>query len=244
MNPATQLLTIPGPAGAIDVALDLPGAGRGGAGVTSVTGGTGGSAGGSAADGGAPAVTGIAVIAHPHPLHGGTRDNKVVQTMVRALLLAGCACWRPNFRGVGGTAGQFDEGRGEAVDLRAVVDYAAAHESARGLAAPVRLHLAGFSFGSYVQTVVAQQIDPLRFELAPMILLGIATSRFDVLPVPQDTLVIHGEIDDVVPLQTVMDWARPQSLPIIVLPGSGHYFHGQLNRIKNLILRNLGLGAS
>ena len=218
MKPATQLLTIAGPAGAIDVALDLPGAGQ-------------------------PAVGGIAVIAHPHPLHGGTRDNKVVQTIVRALLLAGCACWRPNFRGIGGTAGAFDEGRGEAEDLRAVIDFAAAHESARGLSAPVRLHLAGFSFGSFVQTVVAQQIDSDQFALAPLILLGVATSRFDVPPVPQDTIVIHGEIDDVVPLQSVLDWARPQSLPIIVLPGSGHYFHGQLNRIKNLILRNLGIGA-
>jgi alpha/beta superfamily hydrolase len=231
MNPATRLLTVPGPVGAIDVALDLPGAsGRGPA-----DGGPTGAA--------ATPVTGIAVIAHPHPLHGGTRDNKVVQTMVRALLQAGCACWRPNFRGIGGTAGQFDEGRGEAEDLRAVIDFAAAHESAKGLAAPIRLHLAGFSFGSYVQSVVAQTIDPQRFELAPMILLGVATSRFDVRPVPQDTIVIHGEVDDVVPLQTVMDWARPQNLPVIVLPGSGHFFHGQLNRVKSLILRNLGLAG-
>lgn len=218
MNAATQLLSVPGPAGEIDVALDLP-------------------------PSGASAVTSIAVIAHPHPLHGGTRDNKVVQTMVRALLVAGCACWRPNFRGVGGTAGRFDEGRGEAEDLQAVIDFAAAHESARSLAVPARLHLAGFSFGSFVQTVVAQQVDPLRFELAPLILLGVATSRFEVRPVPEDSIVIHGEIDDVVPLQTVLDWARPQSLPVIVLPGSGHYFHGQLNRIRKLILRNLGLAA-
>jgi len=216
MNPATQVLTIPGPQGDIDVALDLPATG-------------------------VAAVTGIAVIAHPHPLHGGTRDNKVVQTIVRALLLGGCACWRPNFRGVGGTAGQFDEGRGEAEDLRAVIDFATAHESASGLAAPARLHLAGFSFGSFVQTVVAQQVNPLRFALAPLILLGVATSRFEVRPVPQDSIVIHGEVDDVVPLQSVLDWARPQNLPVIVLPGSGHYFHGQLNRVKTLILRNLGL---
>lgn len=228
MNPATRLLTIPGPVGAIDVALDLPAA-------TNRT--------GDAASDPAP-VTGIAVIAHPHPLHGGTRDNKVVQTVVRALLLAGCACWRPNFRGIGGSAGQFDEGRGEAEDLRAVIDFAAAHESARHLPAPTRLFLAGFSFGSYVQTRVAEEIDPGRFALAPMILLGIATSRFDVRAVPQDAIVIHGEVDDVVPLQTVMDWARPQSLPIIVLPGSGHFFHGQLNRVKSLILRNLGVGGA
>ena len=216
MNSATRLLTVPGPAGPIDVALDLPGAA------------------------GAP-VNAIAVIAHPHPLHGGTRDNKVVQTMARALLAAGCACWRPNFRGVGETAGSFDEGRGEALDLQAVVEHAAAHESAAGLATPVPLFLAGFSFGSYVQTVVAESLDPRRFELAPMILVGTAASRFDVRPVPDDSIVIHGETDDVVPLQSVMDWARPQGLPVIVLPGSGHFFHGQLNRVKSLILRNLGV---
>ena len=216
MNSATRLLTVPGPAGPIDVALDLPGAA------------------------GAP-VNAIAVIAHPHPLHGGTRDNKVVQTMARALLAVGCACWRPNFRGVGETAGSFDEGRGEALDLQAVVEHAAAHDSAAGLATPVPLFLAGFSFGSYVQTVVAESLDPRRFELAPMILVGTAASRFDVRPVPDDSIVIHGETDDVVPLQSVMDWARPQGLPVIVLPGSGHFFHGQLNRVKSLILRNLGV---
>ena len=222
MNSATRLLTVAGPVGPIDVALDLPNPG-------------------SRADGAAEPVAAIAVIAHPHPLHGGTRDNKVVQTIARALLAAGCACWRPNFRGIGGTAGIFDEGRGEAQDLLAVIDHAAAHETAAGLAAPIPLYLAGFSFGSYVQTVVSETIDPQRFALAPMIMLGTAVSRFDVRHVPENSIVIHGETDDVVPLQSVMDWARPQGLPVIVLPGSGHFFHGQLNRVKSLILRNLGV---
>lgn len=225
MNSATRLLMVPGPIGAIDCALDLPAAGAGG----NLAGGAG-----------APTILGIAVIAHPHPLFGGTRDNKVVQTIARALLQAGCACWRPNFRGIGGTAGPFDEGRGEADDLLAVIEHAAADESAATLPSPIRLYLAGFSFGSYVQTLVAQRIDPKRFELAPMILVGTAASRFDVQPVGASAIVIHGEVDDVVPLQSVMDWARPQSLPVTVIPGSGHYFHGQLNRVKSLILRNLG----
>ena len=229
MNSATRLLTVPGPVGAIAVALDLPGARPRPAGEAAVD--------GSPAD----TVTGIAVIAHPHPLHGGTRDNKVVQTIARALLAAGCACWRPNFRGVGDTAGNFDEGRGEAQDLLAVIDHAAGHESAAGLQTPIPLYLAGFSFGSFVQTVVAEAIDPRRFALAPMILLGSAASRFELRKVPEDSIVIHGETDDVVPLQSVMDWARPQGLPVIVLPGSGHFFHGQLNRVKSLILRNLGV---
>lgn len=214
MNSATRLLTVPGPIGAIDCALDLP--------PTS-------------------GVSALAVIAHPHPLFGGTRDNKVVQTIARALLQVGCACWRPNFRGIGGTAGQFDEGRGEVDDLLAVIEHAAADDTAKDLATPLPLYLAGFSFGSYVQTVAAQRIDPRRFELAPMILIGTAASRYEVAPVPENTIVIHGEVDDVVPLNAVMDWARPQGLPVTVLPGSGHYFHGQLNRVKSLILRNLGV---
>ena len=215
MNSATRQLTVPGPVGPIDCALDLPAGGP---------------------------VAAIALIAHPHPLHGGTRDNKVVQTMARALLQAGCACWRPNFRGIGGTAGTFDEGRGEADDLLAVLEYAGAHESAAALPTPQPLYLAGFSFGSYVQAVVAQHLDPLRFKLAPMILVGTAASRFEVPPVAEESILIHGEVDDVVPLQAVMDWARPQGLPVIVIPGSGHFFHGQLNRVKSLILRNLGVG--
>ena len=214
MNPPTRLLSVAGPVGPIDAALDLP--------VSRP-------------------VRAIAVIAHPHPLQGGTRDHKVVQTIVRALQQAGCACWRPNFRGVGATAGQFDEGRGESQDLLAVIDHAAAHETAAALGAPAPLYLAGFSFGSYVQTLVARQIDPRRFGLAPMILLGVAASRPDIGQVPDDTLVIHGETDDVVPLGAVMDWARRQGLPITVIPGSGHFFHGQMNRIKSLILRHIGV---
>ena len=228
MNAGTRILRIPGPAGAIDCALDLPPDGR---------------------------PRAIAVVAHPHPLHGGTRDNKVVQTIVRALLPAGCACWRPNFRGVGATEGSFDEGRGETEDLLAVIAQAADDESVRHLAAPVPLYLGGFSFGSFVQAQAAQRLlasgaairsgdagEPgkARFRLAPMILVGTAASRFQVPPVGPDALVIHGEADDVVPLAAVMDWARPQNLPVVVLPGAGHFFHGRLTQVKSLILRYLG----
>jgi alpha/beta superfamily hydrolase len=229
MNAGTRLLRIPGPVGDIDCALDLPS--------------------------GPPRA--IAVVAHPHPLHGGTRDNKVVQTIVRALLQAGCACWRPNFRGVGGTAGSFDEGRGETEDLLAVVAHAAGDESARQLPAPAPLYLAGFSFGSFVQAEVAQRLlaageadradEPnpaARLRLAPMILIGTAASRFAVPPVGADAIVIHGETDDVVPLAAVLDWARPQDLPVIVMPGAGHFFHGRLSQVKSLILRNLGAGST
>ncbi|NLD53592.1 MAG: alpha/beta hydrolase [Burkholderiaceae bacterium] len=227
MNAGTRILRIPGPVGDIDCALDLP------------------------ADG-PPAA--VAVVAHPHPLHGGTRDNKVVQTIVRALLQAGCACWRPNFRGVGDTAGTFDEGEGETEDLLAVVAHAADDESVRHLQAPTRLYLGGFSFGSFVQAQVAQRLlasglavgsdDDAgrgeRWRLAPMILVGTAASRFQVPAVGPDAIVLHGETDDVVPLAAVMDWARPQNLPVTVLPGAGHFFHGRLTQVKSLILRNLG----
>ena len=230
MNAGTRLLRITGPVGEIDCALDLPSGGPPGA---------------------------IAVVAHPHPLHGGTRDNKVVQTIVRALLQAGCACWRPNFRGVGGTAGTFDEGRGETEDLLAVIAHAAGDESVRHLDAPIPLYLGGFSFGSFVQAEVAQRLiasgeaavagdtgQAARFRLAPMIFLGTAASRFQVPPVGSDAIVIHGEADDVVPLAAVMDWARPQGLPVVVLPGAGHFFHGRLTQVKSLILRNLGLAEA
>jgi uncharacterized protein len=230
MNAGTRILRIPGPVGEIDCALDLP-------------------------PDGLPVA--IAVVAHPHPLHGGTRDNKVVQTIVRALLQAGCACWRPNFRGVGATAGSFDEGRGETEDLLAVVAHAAGDESVRHLDAPAPLYLGGFSFGSFVQAEVAQRLlasgeavgaeeveqgtgQAARFRLAPMILVGTAASRFQVPPVRPDAIIIHGEADDVVPLAAVMDWARPQNLPVMVLPGAGHFFHGRLTQVKSLILRNLG----
>ncbi len=226
MNAGTRVLRIPGPVGDIDCALDLPPDGPAGA---------------------------IAVVAHPHPLHGGTRDNKVVQTIVRALLQAGCACWRPNFRGVGATAGSFDEGRGETEDLLAVIARAADDDSVRHLDAPRPLYLGGFSFGSFVQAEVAQRLlasgeavragvagPAARFRLAPMVLVGTAASRFQVPPVGPDAIVIHGEADDVVPLAAVMDWARPQNLPVVVLPGAGHFFHGRLTQVKSLILRNLG----
>ncbi len=211
MRPTTQTLTVSGAAGDIDCALDLP-AGR---------------------------TRAIALIAHPHPLHGGTRDNKVVQTIARALIDLGCACWRPDFRGVGGSAGAHDEGRGETDDLLRVLDAAVAHVSAQALPAPVPLVLAGFSFGSFVQSRVAARLDKARFALAPMLMVGTATARFAVETVPPDAIVIHGETDDVVPLADVMAWARPQVLPVIVLPDTGHFFHGRLNLLKRLILREL-----
>ena len=177
------------------------------------------------------ASRGVAVIAHPHPLFGGTMDNKVVQTLARAFVQAGWTAVRFNFRGVGASEGAHDEGRGETDDFAAVV----------GQAAPQgEIALAGFSFGSFVCVNALSRIarTPER-----IVLVGTAAARFQVPALAPElherTLVIHGEADDTVPLAAVMDWARPQALPVTVVPGGGHFFHGQLPLLKSLVLRHL-----
>ena len=209
MNPSTRVVGVDGPAGRIDVAIDRPEGGP---------------------------ARGLAVIAHPHPLYGGTRDNKVVQTIARALLALGHACWRPDFRGVGASEGAYDEGRGETEDLLAVVAAARASEPAGGT---LPLVLAGFSFGSFVQSRVARRLADAGAPASRLVFVGTAASRFAVEPVPPDTLVIHGELDDTVPLSAVLDWARPQELPVVVIPGADHFFHRRLTGLKQLLLREL-----
>jgi len=176
---------------------------------------------------------GIAVIAHPHPLFGGTMDNKVVQTLARAFVLCGWSAVRFNFRGVGASQGAYDEGRGELEDMMAVVQATAPQGS---------LALAGFSFGAFVTSHAVSLLAPVR-PIRALVLVGTAASRFQVSPVPAElhpqTLVIHGEQDDTVALGDVMDWARPQSLPLTVVPGGGHFFHGQLPLLRGLVVRHL-----
>jgi len=182
------------------------------------------------ADGVSP--RGLALICHPNPSQGGTMDNKVVQTLARAFVQLGYRAVRFNFRGVGQSQGAWDEGRGEIDDALAVL--AAVREQGEVLV------LAGFSFGGYIASQAALRL-PADQKPERMALVGPATSRFDTAAVPADTLVIHGEIDDVVPLSAVLDWARPQSLPVIVVPGVGHFFHGQLPLLKNIVLRNFAV---
>ena len=172
-------------------------------------------------------VKGIALICHPNPTQGGTMDNKVVQTLARAFLQMGWRTVRFNFRGIGQSEGVWDEGRGEVDDALAAL--------AATRAPGETLILAGFSFGGYVASQAALRIEDKAQRL---VLVGPATSRFDTAPVPPDTLVIQGEVDDVVPMQAVLDWARPQNLPVVVVPGVGHFFHGQLPLLKNLVVRN------
>lgn len=205
--PAASLtrVMIEGPAGAIETDVNDPGGAR----------------------------RGIALIAHPNPLHGGTKDNKVVTTLAKAFFALRFIAARPNFRGVGASAGSHDEGRGETEDLIAVAGHLERQYGELPLA------LAGFSFGSYVQIRVAQRL-PVRF----MVLVGPAVNRFHAEIVPRNTLVIHGERDDVVPLAAVLEWARPQDLSVVVIPGGDHYFHGRLNVLAEIVTRRFHLPAA
>jgi len=169
-------------------------------------------------------LRGIALIAHPHPLQGGTLDNKVVQTLAKTFAALGYAAVRFNFRGVGQSVGQFDDGVGETDDALAAL------AAAKLEFGELPVALAGFSFGSYVQTRVAHAITAER-----LVLIGPAVKRFPVEAVAPDTIVIHGEEDDVVALADVLAWARPQQLPIVVFPGCGHFFHGRLPQLQRVI---------
>jgi alpha/beta superfamily hydrolase len=191
MRSSTERKFVAGPAGRIECAVDFP----------------------------PSTARGTALIAHPHPLYGGTLDNKVVQTLARSFVELGYEAWRPNFRGIGESEGKYDEGRGEVEDLRAVFQQ---------LKGPVVL--AGFSFGAAMQARFSQEA---QFER--LILVGVAVVHFPTPPVRADTLVIHGEVDDTVPLAAVLDWARPQELPVVLVPGADHFFNRKLHTLRTIV---------
>lgn len=203
MNRQTEKRLIAGPSGDIEIAIDAP------------------------QD---QAPIGVAVVCHPHPVQGGTMDNKVVQTVARAFVLCGWKAVRFNFRGVGQSAGGWDEGRGEIDDALAVI------QDQRDLQLP--FSIAGFSFGGYVASQAAMR---LADALTPrhMVLVGPATQNFAVASVPAHTLVIHGDADEVVPLSATLAWARAQTLPVLVVPGVGHFFHGQLPLLRQIVVNHL-----
>ncbi|MEO5737483.1 MAG: alpha/beta fold hydrolase [Variovorax sp.] len=182
------------------------------------------------------ASRGVAVIAHPHPLFGGTMDNKVVQTLARAFIGAGWTAVRFNFRGVGASEGVHDEGRGETEDMLAIVQQVAPDGP---------LAIAGFSFGAFVAINALQSLWDTR-DVQRVALVGASVARIPPPALPEAVhdrvLMVHGEQDDTVALSAVLDWARPQSLPVTVVPGGGHFFHGQLPLLKNLVARHLRAG--
>jgi uncharacterized protein len=195
--PAERVL-VAGGAGRIETAIDLPA--------------------------GADAPRGLALVAHPHPLYGGTLDNKVAQTLARSFGELGYVALRPNFRGVGASEGVHDDGNGETEDLLRVAEYAFDRFGRLPLA------LAGFSFGAFVQAHVAKRLPVER-----MALVGLAVRRAATETVPPDTIMIHGEKDETVPLVDVLRWAEAQELPVVVIPGADHFFHRRLHIIRRII---------
>ena len=190
---------VAGPAGALEIALNVP----------------------------EGEARGIALVAHPHPLQGGTLDNKVAQTLAKTFAALSYVCVRFNFRGAGRSEGAFDDGQGETDDALAALAHARDEFPALAEAPPV---LAGFSFGTLVQSRVTRSVAPER-----MVLVGPAVQRFAADGLPEDTIVIHGEQDDVVALSDVLAWARPRHLPVIVFPACGHFFHGRLTQLQRTI---------
>jgi len=207
----TETTTFDGLAGVIDCALDWPE--------------------------GAP--TGWALVLHPNPAQGGTRDNKVVTTIARACVQHGLLAIRPNFRGIGSSGGTFDHGKGELLDMAALVEQFRVRYPE---IAAMSWVLGGFSFGTSIAVQLYAQWDRLGKNLPNVVMLtGSAAMRFrhSEVKAPEDALVIHGEVDEVVPLSEVMDWARPLSMPVVVIPEAGHFFHGKLLILRQLVQTRL-----
>jgi alpha/beta superfamily hydrolase len=208
MKTNEEKIRIDGPAGTIELIVENPGAPRG-----------------------------IALICHPHPLFGGTHTNKVTQTLARTFARLGYVALRPNFRGVGGSAGTHDEGRGECADMLAVL------AEAKRRFGDLPVALGGFSFGAYVQTRVAQALAEANHPAQRLVLVGTAAGHVDgarqyaTKAVAADTIVIHGAIDSTVPLANVLAWAEPLDLPVIVIPGADHFFHRRLHLITDIVTR-------
>jgi alpha/beta superfamily hydrolase len=211
LNKHSRQFTLDGNAGKMECLLDLPEDGAPGA----------------------PAPRGIALVAHPHPLYGGTMENKVAHALARTFVGLGYAVARFNFRGVGASEGVHDHGIGETDDMLVMYEYMTAQYPG------VPVALSGFSFGTFVQAQLCARLEnegkPDAIER--MVLVGTAAGKWPMPHVPEDTILIHGELDDTITLQMVFDWARPLEIPVIVIPGADHFFHKRLNPIKSLVLQ-------
>ncbi|MFQ5644579.1 MAG: alpha/beta hydrolase [Thiogranum sp.] len=194
--------SIEGPAGALQILTEMPA--------------------------GTPAA--LAVICHPHPLHGGSLNNKIVHQLARTFTGLGAVSVRFNFRGVGDSAGEYDAGRGELQDLLAVV--ARAQSQWPGLP----LWLAGFSFGGFIALQAAQQLHPQRLVTVAPAVNYFPEGRLNLAGI--SWLLIQGDTDDIVPVAQVNAWlagldVQPQ---LVLLEGAGHFFHGRLNDLKQAIV--------
>jgi alpha/beta superfamily hydrolase len=203
-----EVIHVDGPVGSIEVIVENPGAPRG-----------------------------IALVCHPHPLFGGTNTNKVTQTLARTFAHLNYVALRPNFRGVGGSAGTHDDGRAETDDMLALL------AEAKRRYGDLPVVLGGFSFGAYVQTRVAQALAEANHPAQRLVLVGTAAGhvegarQYAAKAVASDTIVIHGSVDETVPLSNVLAWAQPLDLPVVVIPGADHFFHRRLHIIRDVVTR-------
>lgn len=226
MNIRTLKISIPGLVGNIEASLDLPDELRNDPDFQ---------------------LRGLALVAHPHPLMGGTKDNKVAQTLARTFNQLGYASLRPNFRGVGETEGVHDDGKGELEDLLAVIQWMRQPQSWFESSQSIHNHgwihqvpsfpitIAGFSFGSYVGSHLFNRLAKEGTPAERLVMVGSAAGKWELPNVPKNTIVIHGENDETIPLPWVLDWARPQELIVQVVPGADHFFHRKLHCIRDAI---------
>lgn len=216
LPPGGRGLTIVGPAGRIEYALDRP----------------------------AGPARGWAFVGHPHPLYGGSLDNKVTATLARAFAALGWVSVRPNFRGVGASEGVHDNGEGETADFLFLADAVPRATPWRSLAPPdAPVALAGFSFGAFVAARAARERGAQGRPPAALALVGTPAGKWPVPPVDPDALIIHGELDETIPLADVLAWARNPGVPVVVLPETEHFFHRRLALLKRLVMRALAGAA-
>ena len=205
--PRAERLGIAGPAGELEALIETP-----------------------VAPGAAAPVRAFGVVCHPHPLYGGTMDNKVVHTLARAFEERGAPAIRFNFRGVGKSAGSYADGRGETEDALSVIAFGRARWPGAAL------WLAGFSFGGAVAVLAAALAQPAR-----VVLVAPGVTKIDVTGAPPPAcpwLIVQGDQDEVVPAQFVLDWAQglapaPQ---VALVAGAGHFFHGRINELRDLVV--------
>jgi alpha/beta superfamily hydrolase len=192
-------------------------------------------------------LRGLALIGHPHPLLGGSMDNKVAQTLAKTLNLLGYVSVRPNFRGVGQSQGSFDDGVGEIDDLEQILEWMQKPSSWKELNSisendwiseveNLPVVLAGFSFGSFVNSNLTQRLMDKGRAPERLVLIGSAAGKWDMPNIPKNTIVIHGEVDETIALQAVFDWLKEQEVVVHVIPGADHFFHRKLHLIRDTVI--------